>query len=47
MVGQTMSDATLLWLQILQQRSELGMNIPRLLYTVPVGQNPTGMVSHQ
>ncbi|KAK9835444.1 hypothetical protein WJX74_000131 [Apatococcus lobatus] len=28
--------------QILQRRSELGMSIPRLLYTVPVGQNPTG-----
>ena len=32
-------------LQILQRRSELGMTIPRLLYTVPVGQNPTGLSS--
>lgn len=31
--------------QILQRRSELGMSIPRLLYTVPVGQNPTGQPS--
>ena len=32
-------------MQILQRRSELGMSIPRLLYTVPVGQNPTGVSS--